>query len=680
MKSWGSRAALMALSIGVSATSHALDSPVPPAPKSGLDVQSYDAAIRPQDDLFRHVNGKWLATTEIPADRSAWGSYMTLRDNVQTELRGLVETAGKKPGASAEENKIADLYASFMDESRLATLGAKPLAGDFARVAGIKATQDIAALMAYFARIGINAPLIAYVNQDARDATQYAVGLYQGGLGLPDRDYYLKDDPKLKDTRAKYQAHITTMLGLIGDKAATKEAADILALETAIATAQWTKVDNRDPVKTYNKLAIGNLDVLTQEFDWKAYLTAAGVDGKVDSLIINQPSYIRDFGKIVTNTPLPVWKAYFRWHLLNSAAPYLSDAFVNTRFAFYGTVLRGVPQNLPRWKRAMGFVDGAIGEGLGKLYVAKYFPPSSKARAEELVRNLLATYKARIETLDWMGPATKAQAQAKLAKITVKIGYPDKWRDYSKLEFTRDDLWGNVKRANEFDYQRDLNKLGGPVDRSEWGLTPQTVNAYYNPQLNEIVFPAAELQPPDFQPLADDAINYGAIGGVIGHEISHGFDDQGSQYDADGNLRDWWTKEDHERFAAKTAALVTEYDAFEPVPGFHLNGKLTLGENIADNSGLAIAYLAYRSALAGHEAPVIDGLTGDQRFFLGFAESKRIKIRPEQALVYLKSDPHSPDECRVQGTVVNQPGFYSAFGVNAGDKMFLPPEKRVTIW
>ena len=681
MKSYLGGVVLSLLLVGGSGTAEAQARPAAAASRiSGIDVQGLDANVRPQDDFYHYVNGKWLASTEIPADRSAWGSYMTLRDTVAAELRGLVESAGKGTEPGAEDRKIADLYASFMDEPRLEALGAAPLEKDFARVDAIKDKREIPALIAYLNRIEATAPLHPYVNQDARDSTQYAVGLYQGGLGLPDRDYYLKDDAKLKDTREKYQAHVAKMLGLIGDADAQKNAEEILALETELARAQWTKVDNRDPVKTYNKLAASNLDVLARHFDWKAYLTAAGVEGKVDSVIVNQPSFVQEFDAILERTPLPVWKAYFKWQLLSSAAPYLSKVFVDAQFAFYGTVLRGTPQILPRWKRAMTLIDGAIGEGLGKLYVAKYFPPSSKARAEELVRNLLATYKVRIEALDWMGRETKAQAQAKLAKITVKIGYPDKWRDYSALVITRDDLLGNVRRASEFDFQYDVDKLGGPVDRTEWGMTPQTVNAYYNPRMNEIVFPAAELQPPDFQPDADDAANYGAIGATIGHEISHGFDDQGSQYDANGNLHNWWTKEDHERFAAKTAALVTEYEAFEPIPGYHLNGKLTLGENIADNSGLTIAYLAYRSALGGHEAPLIEGLSGDQRFFVSFAHSWQLKIRPEQALVNVKSDPHSPAEFRVQGTVVNERGFYKAFGVKAGDKMYLPPEKRVTIW
>jgi putative endopeptidase len=654
--------------------------PTASAPISGLELQYVDPSVRPQDDFYQYVNGRWLATAEIPSDRSAWGSYATLRDTVQTELRELIETAGNHPDGSANERKISALYRSFMDEAQLEKLGLAPLQGEFAKVDALKTKRDLPALMAYLNRIGATTPFVPYVSQDSRDSTQYAVGLYQSGLGLPDRDYYLKDDAKLKDTRAKYLAHIEKMFALIGDPKAVQDAKDVFALETAVARAQWTNVDNRDPVKTYNKLAFSNLGVLISDFDWKAYLAASGLEGRIDSAIVNQPGYLQALGRILDQTPLPAWRAYFKWSLLNFAAPYLNKAYVDADFAFYGTELRGVPQNLPRWKRGATLVDESIGEGLGQLYAAKYFPPTSKARAEELVRNLLTAYRDRIDTLDWMGPETKLQAQAKLSKMRVKIGYPEKWRDYSALEFTREDLLGNVKRANAFEYERNLKKLGGPIDRDEWFMYPQTVNAYYNRYANEIVFPAAELQPTDFQPDADDAANYGAIGATIGHEISHGFDDQGSQFDGDGNLRNWWTKEDHDRFKAKTAVLVAQYGAFEPIPGFHVNGELTLGENIADNSGLAMAYRAYHASLAGRDAPIIDGLTGDQRFFMSFAQGYRLKMRAEQELVQLKSDPHTPDAYRVKGSVANQAPFYSAFGVKEGDKMYLPPEKRVSIW
>jgi putative endopeptidase len=660
--------------------------PTPAAPavaatlKSGIDTQFTDDTIRAQDNFYQHVNGKWLSSVQIPPDRAIWGSYATLRDTVAGQLRDLIQNAADNPAADPSERKIGDLYASFMDTQRLDALGARPLNLDLAKIDAIEDKRKLPAFLAHLNRIGANAPYGTGVTQDAQDPQSYAVVLEQGGLGLPDRDYYLSADPKFTDIRAKYQAHVETMLSLIDDRNAQSDAKSILSLETVIARAQWTKVANRDPVATYNKIALANLGVLIPGYDWRAYILEAGLKGRVDSLIVAQPSYVQALGHILTTTPLPVWKAYFKWVLVNNAAPYLAKPFVDAHFAFYGATLKGVPENLPRWKRGVVLVDDAIGEALGQLYVAQYFPKAYKVRVEALVGNLLAAYRARIDTLDWMDDATRAHAQAKLAKIMVKIGYPDKWRDYSTLSISRDDLMGNIERSNEFDYQRDLNRLGGPVDHAEWQMTPQTVNAYYDPQMNEIVFPAAYLQPNDFQPDADDAANYGAIGATIGHEISHGFDDQGSQYDADGKLRNWWTPATRAKYSAKTEALAVEYNAFEPLPGFHLNGHLTLGENIADNSGLAIAYLAYHAALDSREPPIIDGLTGDQRFFLSFAQSWRIKVRPEQALVGLKSDPHSPAEFRVLGTVVNQPAFYSAFDIHAGDKMYRAPDNRVTIW
>ncbi len=503
---------------------------------------------------------------------------------------------------------------------------------------------------------------------------------HQSGLGLPDRDYYLKDDAKLKDARAKYLTHVAKMLGMVGDAEAETHAAAILNLETELARLQWTRVDNRDPVKTYNKTAIADLPKLMPGYDWRRYVRGTDIDGKVDSVIVSQPSYFSGLDKLMAATPLPVWKAYFKWHVLAAAAPYLSKSFVDERFAFRGTVLSGIPQNRARWKRGIALLDEAMGEALGKLYVAKYFPPENKARMEALVRNLLDAYRRDIDTLDWMSPGTKKGAQEKLSKLVMKIGYPNTWRDYAALQISRDDLWGNVMRANEFEYRRNLDKLGKPVDRNEWQMTPQTVNAYYNPPMNEIVFPAAILQPPFFDARADDAVNYGGIGGVIGHEISHGFDDNGSQYDADGNLRDWFTPEDHEKFKSKTRALVAQYEAYEPVPGFHINGELTLGENIADNSGLAITYKAYHLSLAGRAAPVIEGLTGDERLYLGWAQVWRGKVREADAIQHIKADPHSPPAVRGTAPVVNQEGFYAAFGVKEGDKMYLPPGRRVTIW
>jgi predicted metalloendopeptidase len=537
--------------------------------------------------------------------------------------------------------------------------------------------------VAHFSRIGAGAPYEPQVHQDAKDSSKYVFDLAQSGLGLPDRDYYLLDDERLKQIRGAYAAHVEAMLRLAGDKAAPAEAAQIVALETALARIQWTKVENRDPVKAYNRFEFAALRKLAPGYDWNQYLAESGVKGKTDYLIVSQPSYITGFQALIKSTPLPAWKAYFRWRLLSAYSPYLAKAFVDEQFAFYGTTLRGIAENQPRWKRGVGLVDGAIGEGLGRIYVERYFPAQAKARVDELVQNLLAAYRADIETLDWMSPQTRQRALDKLALFSTKIGYPVKWRDYSALRIVRNDLVGNVIRANQFEYQRNLNKLGTPIDRTEWDMTPQTVNAYYNPEQNEIVFPAAILQPPFFNAAADDAVNYGAIGAVIGHEISHGFDDQGSQYDGHGNLLSppgWFTDADLAQFKARTQALVTQYAAYSPVPGYPINGRLTLGENIADNSGLAIAYKAYQISLGGKPAPVIDGLTGAQRFYMGFAQVWRGKVRDNESIRLIKSDPHSPMQFRGIVPEQNQPGFYEAFGVKPGDKMYLPPESRVSLW
>jgi putative endopeptidase len=652
--------------------------------QSGVELKYVDRSVRPQDDLYRYLNGKWLDSFQLPADKATYGSFNSIDDATQEQLRGIVDglllVKAGTGDADSEPRKITDLYASFMDEARLDALGLKPLESEFAAIDAIADRSGIPALVAHLNRIGAGAPYDFDINQDARNSLQYAVIVHQSGLGMPDRDYYLKDDPKLKEARAKYLAHIGKMMGMAGDAEAEVHAAAILDLETALAQLQWTRVENRDPVKTYNKTAIADLTKLMPGYDWQRYVRGADLAGKVDSVIVSQPSYFGGLDKLMATTPLPVWKAYFKWHVLAAAAPYLSKPFVDERFAFTGTVLSGIPENRPRWKRGIALLDRSMGEALGKRYVEKYFPPQNKARMQALVRNLLDAYRSDIDTLDWMSPDTKKGAQAKLAKLVTKIGYPDTWRDYGALKISRDDLWGNVVRANGFEYRRNLDKLGKPVDRTEWHMTPQTVNAYYNPLMNEIVFPAAILQPPFFNVRADDAVNYGGIGAVIGHEISHGFDDKGSQYDADGNLHDWFTQEDHEKFKAKTRALVAQYDVFEPVPGFHVNGELTLGENIGDNSGLAIAYKAYRLSLAGKPAPVIDGLTGDQRMFFGWVQVWRGKVREAEAIQRIKADPHSPPAVRGMAPVVNQEGFYAAFGVKKSDKMYLPPERRVDIW
>jgi predicted metalloendopeptidase len=668
-------------SFAATAPAAAKPATAPPASghlSSGLDPANMDTSVRAQDDFYQHVNGHWLATTEIPADKSSYGSFDMLYDKSIENLRSIIEDAQKAPASDVGQRKIGDLYASFMDEARLESLGIKPLQPELARIDGLKSIGDLAGFIAHNNVLGVDAPFGTNVHQDNKDSTKYVVDFSQSGLGLPDRDYYL--DAKLKDTRDKYQGHVERMLKLGGDANAKDDAAKVVALETEIAKIQWSKVENRNPIKVYNKVEVAHLDTILPGFAWNTYLADAHIAGKVDYVIVSQPTYFNSLAALIKSTPLPVWKTYFRWHLLHASAPFLSKAFVDENFAFYGTVLYGTPQIRARWKRGVRLVEGSMGEQLGQVYVTRYFPGDSKARVQQLVQNLLAAYKQSIATLDWMSPDTKQQALAKLAQFTPKIGYPDKWRDYSSLKIDRNDLLGNVNRADVFEYNRNINKLGKPIDRGEWGMTPQTINAYYNPEMNEIVFPAAILQAPFFDPNADDAANYGAIGAVIGHEISHGFDDQGAQYDGVGNLHDWWTKADHDAFAAKTKALVAEYSAFEPVKGYHLNGELTLGENIADNSGLAIAYKAYMISLGGKPAPIIDGMTGEQRFYAGFAQAFREKARENAMIEQIKSDPHSIPVDRVMGAVVNQPAFYEAYGVKPGDKMYVAPDKRVIIW
>jgi putative endopeptidase len=661
------------------------DEPATGALVSGIDLQYVDPSVRPQDDFYRYVNGKWLANNEIPADKARYGAFDQLRDRSLDDQRVVVEALQHSlDAADLDQRKIADLYGDFMDEPLLERLALKPLQAEFARVAALRSKSQIPALIAHFNRIGADAPYEPEVHQDAKDSSRYVFDLVQAGLGLPDRDYYLQNDERLKQIRTQYGEHIVRMLTLTGDGSkARDEAARIVALETALANVQWTRVLSRDPVKVYNKYGLRELAPLMPDYNWSAYLHESGVQGRTDYLIISQPSYLTGFNTILQSTPLSVWKDYFRWHLLNAFAPYLSQPFVEEHFAFYGTTLRGIAQDQPRWKRGIGVVDGAMGEAVGRLYVDKYFPPQSKARVEQLVQNLIAAYRADIATLAWMGPQTRLKAQEKLSLFMVKIGYPVKWRDYSALRIVKGELVGSLIRADEFEYQRNLNKLGKPIDRTEWDMTPQTVNAYYNPERNEIVFPAAILQPPFFNANADDAVNYGGIGAVIGHEISHGFDDQGSQYDGHGNLLDapgWFTAADLEQFKTRTRALVAQYSAYSPVSGYPINGELTLGENIADNSGLAIAYKAYQISLGGHEAPVIDGLSGAQRFYMGFAQIWRGKTRDNEAVRLIKADPHSPMQFRGLVPEQNQPGFYDAFDVKSGDKMFLPPEQRVGLW
>jgi hypothetical protein len=652
---------------------------VPSAPaRSGLDLAGFDWNVRPADDLNAFTNGRWLQKTSIPEDRASVGAFDALQQKSEQQLHTLIERVIASKATDADTRRIAALYASFMDEARIAHMGLTPLAASFSRIDKARANSDLVSLFAKFSEENIVVPIGISVHPDQKDAKAYVLDLSQSGLGLPDRDYYLSDDETLTKIRSQYQDHIARMLKKIGVQEAVQAAKDVMTIETAIAQAQWTRVENRDPVKTYNKMSRAELHTLVPQVDWTAYFQSLEISSQ--AVTVSQPTYLSSMGDLLAKTPLPMWKNYLRWHVLSAYAPYLPKAIDEEHFAFYGTVLEGTPVQKDRWRRGIALVDQAVGEALGRLYVEAYFPPASRARVETLVHNLIATYGLDVDTLDWMGPATKQAAHAKLNGLLLKIGYPDQWRDYTGLELKRNDLIGNVQRATRFESKRNFAKLGQPVDRREWDMTPPTINAYYNPSYNEIVFPAAILQPPFFDPEADDAVNYGAVGAVIGHEISHGFDDEGSQFDASGNLQNWWTESDRTAFTHKAKRLVSEYSAFEPVPGFHLNGELTLGENIADNSGLAIAYKAYLRSLNGNEGPVIDGFTGAQRFYLGFAQVWREKARDNVMIELIKSDPHSMPQFRVLGTVRNQPGYFEAFDVKPGDKSYVLPEDRVQMW
>ncbi len=651
---------------------------------SGIDTSVFDTSVRPQDNFYQYVNGKWLESTEVPPDKGRYGSFDKLGDAAMDQLRTIVEEL-QQPGHAQdpEAQKLADLYSSFMEEPALEQLDLKPLASELARIDALRRKSEIPALIAHYDLINVSAPIDVEIDQDAKDSTRYVFELEQSGLGMPDRDYYLQQDSKLEQMRSKYRSYVEQLLSMSGDRAAASDAQQIFELETGLAIVHWSRVDNRDPVKNYNKFELRALRSLAPGFDWGAYLKAMGVTGRIDSLIVSQPSYVTGFDEMLRRAPLSVWKAYFRFHLINDYAPFLSKRFVDARFDFYGKTLRDIKENQPRWKRGIRVVEEGMGEALGQLYVARYFPPESKERMDQLVQNLIGAYRADLGTLDWMSAATREKAQEKLAKLGIKIGYPSKWRDYSALQVVPRDLVGNMTRARLFESERELNKLGHPIDRTEWDMTPQTVNAYYSPERNEIVFPAAILQPPFFNAKADDAVNYGGIGAVIGHEISHAFDDNGSQYDGEGNLLGkpgWFTPADLRQFQERTEAMVAQYHAYAPVAGYPINGRLTLGENIADNSGLSIAYKAYHLSLGGREAPVIDGLTGDQRFYIGWAQVWRAKARDNELITRIKTDPHSPDQIRGTVTEMNQAAFYTAFDVKPGDKMYLPPEKRISLW
>ncbi len=652
---------------------------------TGIDPSTWDDSIRPQDDLFGHINGRWMAETEIPDDRAVHGAFHILRDNAEEALREIIVDAAAsdaEPGTPAR--KVGDLFASFMDVERVESLGLAPIADDLAAVEAVSDTEGLLRLLGSLQRSGVGGAIMPFVDTDARDSTRYLVHFEQGGLGLPDESYYREDD--FAEIRAVYATHIAAMLTLAevagSPQAAEEAAARVLALETRLAAGHWDVVESRDAVKTYNKFEAGELTGLAAGLDWDAWFAGfSPPPGAFDEVVVRQPSYLTELAAALADEPLAGWKEWLAFRVVSAAAPYLSKALVDQNFDFYGRTLTGTPEQRDRWKRGVSLVEGALGEAAGQLYVERHFPPEAKDRMVDLVDNLVEAYRQSIRSLPWMGDATKERALEKLDQFMPKIGYPDEWRDYTKLAIDRDDLMGNVRAAAAFETQRELGKLGGPVDRGEWFMTPQTVNAYYNPGMNEIVFPAAILQPPFFDLDADDAVNYGAIGAVIGHEIGHGFDDQGSRYDGTGNLQDWWTDDDRQRFDDLTQALIEQYAAFEPrgLPGHHVNGALTVGENIGDLGGLSIAYQAYRISLGDEDAPVIDGLTGDQRFFAGWAYCWQTKTRDAEALRRLATDPHSPPEFRAN-VVRNLVEFYDAFEVTEGDRLWLAEQDRVRIF
>ena len=650
---------------------------------SGVHLDALDRSTRPQDDFYQFVNGGWLDSTEIPEIYSGYTVYHEVNERVEIALREIIEAAADSPGVKGSESQqVGDIYGSWMDVEGINAAGIAPVQSELDLVAAVDSVSSLVGAMAQLSRLGVMVPYANYVEPDREDSSRNTLYFYQRGITMPNRDYYLQlDNENFTRARSELTPYIGRMLQRSGldESAANAAAESVFDLETAIAAAQWDSVSSRDPQKIFNPYSIDGLAALGDSLDWELTLKQLGVEGQ-DRVVIEQPSYFAALNGMLSTIPLATWKHYLAFRVMDSRAQHLDDATAAIRFDYRYRVLRGQKEELPRWKQGVAVVDEMVGEAVGKLYVAEYFPPAAKAKMEELVQNVVETLGASLEDLEWMSEETRIKAKEKLAKFTPKIGYPDEWKDYSTLDISAGDHYGNVTRAIEWQHQRELTKLGQPVDNKEWFMTPQTVNAYYDPTKNEIVFPAARLQPPFFQLNADDAINYGAVGGVIGHEISHGFDDSGSQFDGDGNLVNWWTDDDKAAFNKRTKVLVEQFNAFEPVEGMHINGELTLGENIGDLSGVAMAYRAYINSLDGEEPPVIDGFTGPQRFFIGYAMSRKGKYQEASSVSRLASDPHSPLEYRVNGPYPNIDAFHEAFGTQEGDGMWLPPEERVKIW
>jgi len=644
----------------------------------GLDLTMRDTSVKPGDDFYHYADGHWIATHQIPPDRTRWGSFEELEDLSEQRVHTIIEGLPAQAPAGSVAQKVGDYYRAYLDTEAIERAGLAPAREALDAIAAARNPEDVARLMGR-PDLALPAPLRVGMTTDQKNPDRYIVAITQSGLGLPDRDYYLKDDAVYASLRDKYRAHIARMLALAGDAGASEEAQSVLELEKRIAKLHWPVAKRRDRDLTYNLRSRAELDQLAPGFPWQAWLAADGLDGQKE-FVVRELDAVQGLEQLLTSVPVGQWRAYLRYHYLALTADLLPKAFDDEDFDFYGRTLHGQQQQRERWKRAVLAVDRDLGEAVGELYVQRYFPPSSKLKMLDLVENLRATYAERIAKLTWMTPATRKVALEKLAAFHPKIGYPDKWRDYSALTVVKGDAFGNATRAAVFDWQRRLRRMDGPTDRGEWGMTPQTINAYYNATFNEVVFPAAILQPPFFDPNADDAVNYGGIGGVIGHEMGHGFDDQGSKSDARGVLHTWWQPEDTEAFKSRVDRLAAQYDGYTVLPGLNINGRLTLGENIGDLGGLSVAYQAYHRSLHGRKPPVLDGLTGDQRYFLAWAQVWRGLYRDEQLRSQVMSNPHSPNEFRVNGVVRNVDAWYQAFDVHPGDKLYLPPQERVHIW
>lgn len=647
--------------------------------KSGIALTDIDSSVRPGEDFFRHATGNWHKRNPIPDNKSSWGPTAQVADVMKERQRLLIETAAKDTG-NADARKIAAFFASAMNEQRIEQLGVAPLAPELASITAIKDKRGLAAYLAHLGAIGASSPLELTIHLDAKDPRRYVPDLAQGQLGMEERSYYLEQDAAMATARGHYLQFLITTLTLAGDTQAAAHAADVMAFETALAAAQWTATANNDPGMTATTVTLAALDQLAPGFDWQAYLKAAQLPRSQRDIVLSQPSYLQKFATLSAETSLGTWKSYLASQLIGSYASTLSSPFSHASFAFYGAAMGGKKARSPRWQSAVSWTESSLGGPLGKLYVQRYFPHAHLERARQLVATVKDEFRSSIDEISWMGPASKKEAQAKLSTMQVKVGYPTAWRDYGALVVKRDDLVGNLMRARQFQRQYELGLLGKPVARTEWTVTPQTVSANYDGALNAITIPAGRLQLPYFDAEADDAVNYGGIASVIGHEISHAFDNYGGQFDSGGKLRDWLSADDRASFNARGQRMVEQYGRYSPLPGYQVDGSMTLGENIADNLGLAVALRAYHRSLGGKRGPVLDGYTADQRFFIGYARSRSKVLRKEMMLATLKRDVHSPDEVRINGAVRNQDAFYAAFGIVPGDAMYLAPAERVKIW